>query len=358
MPINTNDHTTSKVSNRDNVVVGLNSQLLNDIKSFIDQSKTQVCRKINAEMIMLYWHIGRRINDEVLKDERAEYGEQIIMSLAKSLFAEYGRGFTRTALIRMIQFYQQFSDFQISSAVSSQLSWSHIIELLPISDSKGREFYLYMTTQENWSVRELRSKIHKMTYERTNYGKSLDQAQLLPNLLKPKASVDSALVLKDPYILDFLGLPDEYQESDLESAILKEIERFILELGAGFSFVARQKRMTVENEHFYLDLLFFNRKLHRLVAIELKTSKFKPEYKGQMELYLNWLKKYECFDGENSPIGIILCSEKSRAQIELLDLSHSDIHVAEYWTELPPIDIFERKLQEIVLQEKIRLENK
>jgi len=147
-------------------------------------------------------------------------------------------------------------------------------------------------------------------------------------------------------------LPAEYYESDLEQEILKEIEKFILELGSGFSFVSRQKRITIEDDHYYLDLLFYNRKLKRLVAIELKTGKFKAEYKGQMELYLGWLRKYEVMEGEKLPIGIILCTEKSIHQIELLDMDRSGIHVAEYWTELPPKDLFERKIREIVQQSK------
>ena len=219
---------------------------------------------------------------------------------------------------------------------------SHIVELLPLKEQNQRDFYAYMSIQENWSVRHLRSNIDKMLYERTKLSQKPNNEQVL-SLLKMNSQLEPDLILKDPYILDFLELPDEHYESDLENAILKQIEQFILELGIGFSFVARQKRMTIDNEHFYLDLLFFNRKLKRLVAVELKTGKFKAEYKGQMELYLNWLKKNECFEAENSPIGIILCSEKSDAQVELLEMSASGIHVARYCTELLFIEIFQRK---------------
>jgi len=239
------------------------------------------------------------------------------------------------------------------------LSWSHIIELLPLEKQNQRDFYAYIATQDHLSVRQLRTAIHKMTYERSEFSKRPEEETTKTLLLlKPNSELSPELVLKDPYLLEFLNLSEEHYESDLENAILQQIEQFILELGSGFSFVARQKRMTIDNEHFYLDLLMYNRKLKRLVAIELKTGRFKAEYKGQMELYLNWLKKYEIFEGENPPIGIILCSQKSHAQIELLDISASGIHVAEYWTELPPIQVFEKKIREIVIDTRNKYNNR
>lgn len=336
-----------------------NNILLNDIKYLIDQTKIIVARTVNSEMTKLYWYIGKRIKEEILKDERAEYGQQVIKLLAEHLSVEYGKGFTSSALTRMIKFYESFTDLNIVATVSQQLTWSHIIELLPLTNQNQRDFYTYITIQDNLSVRQLRTSIHKMTYERSELSKKPEQyREQILLILKSNNELSPELVLKDPYLLEFLNLPDVRYESDLENAILQHIEQFILELGTGFSFVARQKRMTIDNEHFYLDLLMYNRKLKRLIAIELKTGRFKAEYKGQMELYLNWLKKYETLEGESSPIGIILCSEKSNAQIELLDISESNIHIAEYWTELPPIKIFEKKIQEIVLQVKNRHENK
>jgi predicted nuclease of restriction endonuclease-like (RecB) superfamily len=307
-------------------------------------------------MTILYWHIGKRIRQDIIQSKRAEYGEEVIKSLAKELTAEYGKGFSRVAIIRMVQFYDNFPELEISSTLSNQLTWSHIIELLPLEDKKKQEFYAFIAIEEHWSVRQLRSNINRMTFERTL---SNQQARSL-NLMafeQQKSHLIPELVLKDPYILDFLGLPDDHYESELEEAILKELEKFILELGTGFSFIARQKRITIDEDHFYLDLLLYNRKLKRLVAIELKTGKFKAEYKGQMELYLRYLAKYESFADELPPIGIILCTEKSQNQIELLDLNASGIHVAEYWTELPPKEIFEKKVQEIVLRSRQRLEN-
>lgn len=301
------------------------NELINDISVLINNAKARVAIKANAKMTMLYWHIGERIQEEILKSTRAEYGQEVIKTLAQHLHIKYGKGFTRAGLFRMLQFYEVFPEEKIVATVSRQLNWSHIIELLPLKEQNKREFYAYMSIQENWSVRKLRSNIDKMLYERTKLS-NRSKEQVI-SLFKTDSRLEPDLILKDPYILDFLELPDKHYENDLENAILQRIEQFILELGTGFSFVARQKRMTIDNEHFYLDLLFFNRKLERLVAIELKTGKFKAEYKGQMELYLNWLKKNECFENEKPPIGIILCSEKSDAQVELLEMSASGILV-------------------------------
>ena len=333
--------------------------LIIDIKHLINQAKSHIAYVSNSQMTMLYWQIGKRINQDVLQFNKAEYGKEIVRKLSQELTYEYGRGFTYSNLTRMINFSDVFSEDKIVATVSQLLTWSHIVELIPIKDANKRDFYTYMTINEHWSVRQLRSNIHKMNYERTSLAKRpVSITNELISIIKNKQTVLPDIILKDPYLLDFLDLPDQHYENELENAILQKIEQFILELGTGFSFIARQKRMTIDNEQFYLDLLFYNRKLKRLVGIELKTGRFKAEYKGQMELYLNWLKKHECYEGENTPIGIILCTEKSHAQIELLDMSASGIHVAEYWTQLPPLEIFEKKIQEIVLQTKLSYENK
>lgn len=327
--------------------------LITEIKDLINQAKGHIVHIAASSMTTLYWRIGKRLKEDILGSRRAEYGQNIITNLAKILAAEYGKGFTYSGLTRMVRFYEQFAEAEIVATVSQQLTWSHIVELLPIEDISKREYYAYMSINEAWSVRTLRSNINKMTYERSSLAKQSSQVtRELISTIKTNQTFLPEIVLKDPYLLDFLELPDEHYESDLENAILNKIEQFILELGAGFSFISRQKRMTIDNDHFYLDLLFYNRKLKRLVAIELKTGRFKAEYKGQMELYLAWLKKNECFEGENSPIGIILCSEKSQAQVELLEMSSSGIHVAEYWSALPPIQVFEKKIQEIVIEAK------
>lgn len=337
----------------------ISMQLLKDLRSLIDNAKSRVARTINQEMTLLYWHIGKRIKEEILNDERASYGDQIIQSLGRHLKVEYGSGFERSNLLRMVQFYVAFPDLTIVATLSRQLTWSHIKLLLPLKDADARSFYALMSSKSQWSVRQLHEQMHRLLYERTLVSrKEGTDIQELVSVTHESALLPPTLLLKDPYCLDFLNLAYPYKENELEEAILQEIEKFILELGAGFSFVARQKRMTVDEEHYYLDLLFFNRKLHRLVAIELKAGRFKPEYKGQMELYLGWLRRFEMLEGENPPIGIILCTEKSPHQIELLDMDSSGIHVAEYWTELPPIHLFEKKVQEIVLQARERFEQK
>jgi len=324
--------------------------LIEDIRNLIDAAKARVAIKVNQEMTLLYWNVGKRVYEDILKADRAGYGEQIISILAEQLSAEYGKGFSTRNLTYMIEFYKNFQDAHILQTLSAKLTWSHFLSLSSVKEQEAREFYAYMAVEDNWSVRQLRFHIHRMLFERTNATSS--QGRLVKSLveLKTTQSLSPDLVLKNPYILDFLQLPEDHSESELENAILQEIQQFILELGTGFSFIERQKRITIDEEHYYLDLLFFNRKLKRLVAIELKSGKFKPQYKGQMELYLGWLKKFEMMPEENSPIGIILCTEKSDHQVELLDMEHGPIHVAEYWTEIPPVEVFERKIREIVIR--------
>jgi predicted nuclease of restriction endonuclease-like (RecB) superfamily len=335
------------------IIKAISKPILSDLCKIVDSSKHSVARVLSSSMTLLYWRIGERIKTDLIKLDRAEYGQSIIRDLSKNLSAEYGRGFTYTSLTRMVKFYEQISDQNIVATLSQQLTWSHIVELLPLEGDNKRNYYIYMSINEGWSVRVLRSNISRMNYERSSLAKKPTEitTDLIDNIRTNKL-LSPDIVLKDPYCLDFLGLPDQHYETELENAILQQIESFLLELGVGFSFVSRQKRMTIDNEHFYLDLLLYNRKLKRLVAVELKTGHFKAAYKGQMELYLGWLRKHECFEGENPPIGIILCSEKSNAQIELLDMSSSGIHIAEYWSELPPIEVFEKKIQQIVLQAK------
>jgi predicted nuclease of restriction endonuclease-like (RecB) superfamily len=259
----------------------------------------------------------------------------------------------------MIKFAQFFPDPKIVSTLSAKLSWSHFVEILQIDSDLAREFYAQMCRMELWSVRTLRHKIDSMMFERTAISKKSDfviKAELAT--LRESDQMSADLVFKDPYLLSFLQLQDAYLERDLESSILRELESFIMEMGIGFTFVARQKRIILDDADFYLDLLFFHRNLKCLVAIELKLEKFKPDHKGQMELYLKWLNKYERKPGEEEPIGLILCAEKSEEQIELLEMAKSGIRVAQYLTELPSKEILQKKLHEAVNRARMRLENK
>lgn len=334
-------------------------ELLTDIRTVIERARQQAITAANASQTYMYWRIGQRIHTELLGGERAAYGAQIVATLSRQLVLEYGRGFAEKNLRRMVQFAQAFPDEQIVATLWRQLSWSHFRELLPLAKPFQRDFYAEMCRIEGWSVRTLRERIDAMLYERTALSKQPDaliQQELAT--LRSKGEIAPKLLLKDPYLLDFLGLTDRFLERDLEDAILRELESFLLELGAGFSFVARQKRIQLDGDDFYIDLLFYNRKLKRLVVVELKQGNFKPEYKGQMELYLRWLAKFETEADENPPLGIILCAGKNNEQIELLELDASGIHVAEYLTVLPPPDVLHRKLHEAIETARARIEAK
>jgi len=336
-----------------------NNNLFVEVKDLIQSAKQQAAVAVNAELTLLYWQVGKRIDDEVLKGERAEYGKQVIKELAKQLTQSVGKGWSTQQLRHCLRFAETFPDNQIVSTVWRQLSWSHLKQLVYLDDSLKREFYITMAMQERWSVRTLAERIDSQLFERTAISKKPDQtiSQEL-QLLRDSGQVNQNLILKDPYVLDFLGLNDSYLEKDLEDAILRELEQFLLELGSGFTFIARQKRLQIDDDDFYIDLLFYNRKLKRLVAIDLKVGRFKAEYKGQMELYLRWLAKHEQEADENPPLGIILCAGKKQEQIELLELDQSGIHVAEYLTVLPPKGELEQKLQQAVINAKLRLDNK
>lgn len=332
--------------------------LLQDLRRMIEESRQSVAATVNAALTMLYWRIGRRINEEILKGERGEYGEEILATLSHALVKEYGKGFSYSVLTRMVKFSQVFPDPKIVATLSQTLSWSHFRELLPLEKPLQRDFYAEMCRIEHWSVRTLRQKIDSMLYERTALSKKPEElARLELDALRNEDRLSPDLVFRDPYFLDFLGLTGAFLEKDLEAAILREMEAFLLELGAGFAFVARQKRITVGGDDFHLDLLFFHRRLRRLVAVELKLEKFRPEHKGQMELYLRWLDRYERQPSEAAPIGMILCASKKQEQIELLELDGSGIHVAEYLVELPPKELLQEKLQRAIVLARERIGN-
>jgi predicted nuclease of restriction endonuclease-like (RecB) superfamily len=329
--------------------------LVAELRSLIIEARRRAATAVNAALTLLYWRVGDRIRRNVLSSERAGYGEQISATMSHQLVAEFGRGFERTNLTRMMKFAEVFPDPEIVATLSHHLSWSHFRELLPLEQPLQREFYAEMSRVEGWSVRTLRGRIDSMLYERTALSRKPDElAKQELASLHEKGQVGPALVLKDPYILDFLDLKDHYVERDFEDAILRELESFLLELGAGFSFVARQKRIQLDGEDFYIDLLFYNRKLKRLVVVELKQGAFRPEYKGQMELYLRWLARHEREADEAMPLGIILCAGASAKQVELLELDAAGIHVAEYLTVLPSQEALERKLQDAIAAARLR----
>jgi predicted nuclease of restriction endonuclease-like (RecB) superfamily len=324
-------------------------RLLADIRALIDAARQQVAQAVNAGLVTLYWHVGKRIRQEILGEQRAAYGEQIVSALSTQLTAEYGPGFDRRNLFHMVRFAEVFPDEQIVYALRTQLSWTHFRELIALDDPLKREFYAEMCRAERWSTRTLQDQIKRMVYERTALSKKPDEViRAEITALRDEDRLTPDLVFRDPYFLDFLGLPQRFRERDLEEAILRELEAFLLELGTDFTFVARQKRISVDYEDYYLDLLFFHRRLRRLVAIDLKLGRFRPADKGQMELYLRWLEEHETHPDEGPPLGLILCVGKSEEQVRLLQLEQAGIRVAEYLTELPPRELLERRFHDAV----------
>ncbi len=320
-------------------------KLFEELSAIIEQSKHKIAVAANSTLTILFWHVGKRINDEVLNNDRAEYGKKIVPTVALLLENKYGRNFEEKNVRRMMQFAQQFSDFEIVVPLARHLTWSHFLILIPLKSIEAKMYYAQKAIEEAWGKRTLREQIARKTYER----QEIANTQIIatqPELLN---------TFKDPYILDFLNLKNTYLEQDLEKAILHELETFILELGKGFAFMERQKRMVIDGDDFYLDLLFYHRKLKRLVAIELKLGKFEAAHKGQMELYLKWLSKYEKQEGENEPVGLILCAESNKEQIELLEMHQDGIMVAEYWTEMPSKKELEQKLHQLLIEAKERI---
>jgi predicted nuclease of restriction endonuclease-like (RecB) superfamily len=327
-----------------------------DLGKMIEAARLQVAVAANAALTTLYWQIGHRVRTEVLEGRRAEYGVQIVAAVGRQLEARYGRGFGEKNLRRMVQFATVFPDVEIVAALRRRLGWAHFKLLIPLKEPLKREFYAEMCRIDGWSTRELAQKIDGMLYERTALSKKPEELirQELA-ALREKGEVTPSLVFQDPYMLDFLELADTYSEKDLESAILREIERFLLELGAGFAFVERQKRIVLDGDDYYVDLLFFHRRMRRLVAIELKIGDFKPADSGQMELYLRWLDRHERQPSEEAPLGIILCAGKKRETALYLDLDARGIHVAEYLTDLPPREVLQERLHRAIEAARNRL---
>ena len=323
-------------------------KLFSELSLLIERSRKQVAIAANSSLVMLYWQVGRRINEEVLNNKRAAYGKEIVVTVARQLVDNYGKNFEEKNLRRMMQFADQFNEEEFVVTVSRQLNWSHILNILPLKKQEAKLFYAKTVSEQGLSVRELREQISRKAFERS----AIANTQLAKHNDIPFDT------FKDPYLLDFLQLKDSYLEKDLEQAILRELERFILEVGRGFAFIERQKRMIIDGDDYHLDLLFYNRKLKRLIAIDLKIGKFQAKDKGQMELYLKWLDKYEKQEGEEKPVGLILCAETSKEQIELLEMHKDGIVVAEYWTELPPKKELEKKLHQALIDAKENIERR
>ena len=321
------------------------SDLVERVSTLIDQARDSIASYANATLTMTYWQVGVTIDSEVLGGERADYGGQILSTLSKELTERFGKGFALPNLSRMQKFARQFPDPEIVATLSKKLSWSHFVALVPLRSDEARAFYADQAASGRLTVRELKSAIERKAYER----REIANSQIEPGSVVP------ADTFSDPYLLDFLGLHDQFLEADLEAAILRDLESFLLEVGTGFTFVERQKRMVIDDIDFHLDLLLYHRPLRRLVAVELKIGKFDARHEGQMKLYLKWLDRYERQEGEEAPIGLILCTEASREQVELLEMHKDGIVVAEYWTALPPKQELEQRLQIMLRSARERL---
>lgn len=331
-------------------------KLYSEIKKLIDSSRSRVAAIVNSEITDLYWKVGRHINENVLNNERAAYGKQIIRYLSEKLTREYGRGWSEKQLRHCTHLALTFPYDEKFSALRRELNWTCIKALMYIDEPLKREFYIEMCKMKHWNTRTLQNRINSMLYERTAISKKPDDL-IVQDLtsLQEENKLTPDLVFRDPYFLDYLGLADTYSEKDLESAIIAELQQFIIELGSDFAFMARQKRIIIDNEDYYIDLLFFRRRLKCLVAIDLKLGKFEAAHKGQMELYLRWLEKYEMVERENQPIGLILCSGKNEEHVELMKLDESNIRVAEYMTKLPDMKLLEEKLKQSIERARKRL---
>ena len=293
--------------------------IYDEINALIREKKTNVKKVVNDAIISLNWGIGKRLSVELTGNNKPEYGKKVVTEVSKRLEQEYGSGFDKTSISRMIKFYQEFPDFEKVATLSQQLTWSHFVEILPIQDELKRDFYAAMCMQENWSVRTLRERKKSMLYERTAISK------------KPEETIKNEIA---------------------------ELEKFILEMGSDFAFLARQKHFVLDGKDYYMDLLFYHRGLRRLVLVELKLGEFEPQDKGQVELYLRWLEKNERVEGEESPVALILCAEKSQETIELMQLDHGNIHVGQYMTQMPPKELLEQKLSLAIANARELLEQR
>lgn len=311
--------------------------LVVEIKSIIDAAKTRVAQTVNNELIISYWKIGEIIvryeqNDSI----RAEYGERTLKVLSKELTMEFGKGFSRSNLQNMRAIYLAYP---ICQSLTGKLSWTHYCELLSITDIDKRSFYEKEAIHSNWSVRELKRQINTSYYERLLLSKGTINKQEVIRLAENGIDINNASdIIKDPYVFEFLGVPENKPmlENDLEEALVVQIERFLLELGRGFMFVGTQQRVTINNVHYYADMVFYNKPLKSYVIIELKTTKLMPEAVGQLNMYLNYYENEVNDEGDNKPIGIILCTDKDSltAEYALGGLS-SNIFASKYTYYIP-----------------------
>lgn len=326
------------------------SYVVGQIKSILYKARSNVVSQVNGELLKAYWNIGRIVCEyEQSTPERADYGKQIMKNLSKELTREFGKGFSVSNIQFMRRFYKTYS---IQQTVSVKLGWSHYCELLTITDSDKRSFYEKEAINANWSVRELKRQIDSSLFERLilSRGES-NKEQVLALAMKGNDVAKPSDIIKDPYVFEFLGLPEDkpVMEKDLERALLRQLEEFLLELGRGFMFVGTQQRITINNTHYYVDMVFYNKILHAYVLIELKTTKLTPEAAGQINMYLNYYAAEVNDDGDNPPIGIILCTEKNEVSAEYaLGGLSNNVFASRYILYMPNKDLLVEQVEDVL----------
>lgn len=324
-----------------------NNNIYQEIKELLYSAKNRVYQTINTTMTQTYFQIGKRIVEEEQGGEtRAEYGSALLKNLSSELIKEFGKGYSEQNLKNMRQFYLIYQKRQTVSS-EFKLSWSHYIFLTRIENINERNFYEIESIENSWSLRELKRQFDSGLFERLKL--SSDKQKVKELSLNGQVIQTAQDLIKDPYILEFVGLPElsSYSESELEQKLIDKLEHFLLELGKGFTFVARQKRITIDEKHFKVDLVFYNRLLKSFVVIDLKIGELKHQDIGQMMMYVNYFDRFEKTDDENSTIGIILCKDKSKALVELtLPKDNNQIYASKYLTILPNKEEFKKLLED------------
>ena len=338
------------MGDKDLIITSEMSPIVEEIKTVMETARSNVTRQVNSELLNTYWNIGRIICEyEQSNPERADYGKQTLKELAKILTKEFGKGFSRANLYNMRLFYLTYEKIQ---TLSGKLSWSHYCELLSISDEDKRSFYEKEAINSNWSVRELKRQIDSSLFERLLLSRGdANKEQVMELALQGNEINEPADIIRDPYVFEFLGLPEDkpVMESDLEKALVQQIEKFLLELGRGFMFVGTQQRVTVNNTHYYVDMVFYNKILRAYVLIELKTTKFIPEVAGQINMYLNYYSAEVNDPYDNPPIGIILCTDKDSITAEYaLGGLENNIFASKYVLYMPNKEQLIRQVEAVL----------
>ncbi len=313
-----------------------------EIRNYVINAKQHVYKAVNSAMVEAYWNIGKKIYEVCGENDRAAYGKQVLNYISKALTKEFGQGFSVQNLRNMRQFYIKF---QKRYTLCSELSWSHYRLLMRVENDEARQFYTNECAKASWSVRQLQRQINTMYYNRILASKDKDEVAKEIETTVPKAEYES--IIKDPYVLEFLNLPanEHFYESNLEEALINHLQKFLLELGRGFSFVARQKHFSIDGRHFYIDLVFYNYILKCFVLIDLKTEDLTHQDIGQMQMYVNYYTRELMNEGDNPPIGILLCADKSDTLVKYtLPEDNNQIYASKYMTYLPSEEELKREL--------------